>query len=498
MVNVSKAPNKNYYHLFLFTFLLAILTYGFTLTNFSLSIDNEIPIFSDYGLDLGRWGTNLIRYHIFSGHLQYFSFMLSLFMFSISAVRLANLFKFDGITAYAFCGLFLTFPQISYQVVFNMMADVASFGILLSVLSVEIFIKQFENKSNLYRILLLILVALLLMFILSIYQALILAPVTIYIIHFFLNTFNEDFNLKEELKKSFSFAGLILLSGILYYLSVKIICPPIEQSSYLSSFTSGSSDNRFSSFMKLWKSHLSGKAYYGERLFMIIPFLMVLLAVKFLIERKLFLYRFLILFFLILSPFLISFFITNGYHPPRLYLTTNLIFAFITVFTIKHFKLYESKLIFVLTVFLFIFNIYFVTKLFQSNNSLYKHDKRIAEKIDNTIQNKYPDFYTTDKLIYFYGYFPYEYHQRFRLENSEIFGGSIFNWDNGNNYRLINFFKDTNIAEYKMLDTKEMYNSVKDSIQKMPVWPKEGSVKLINKIVVVKLGETKGMALPFE
>lgn len=498
MLNVSKTPNENSYHLFLFTFLLAILTYGFTLTNFSLSIDNEIPIFSDYGLDLGRWGTNLIRYHIFSGHLQYFSFILSLFMFSISAVRLANLFKFEGILAYFFCGLFLTFPQISYQVVFNMMADVASFGILLSVLSVEIFIKQFDNKSIVNRIMFLILVALLLMFTLSIYQALVLAPVTIYIIHFFLNTFNEDFNLKEEMKRAFSFAGLILLSGILYYISVKIICPPIEQSSYLSSFTTGNSDNRFSSFIKLWKTHLNGKAYYGERLLIIIPFLISLLTIKFLIIRKLFFYRFLILLFLILSPFIISFFITNGYHPPRLYLTTNLVFAFVIVFVIKYFKLYDSKLIFVLTVLMLIFNIYFVTKLFQSNNSLYKHDKRIAEKIDNTIQSKYPDFYTTDKLVYFYGYFPYEYHQRFRLENSEIFGGSIFNWDNGNNYRLINFFKDTNIAEYKMLDTKEMHDSVKDSIQKMPVWPKDGSVKLINKIVVVKLGETKGMALPFE
>ena len=85
-----------------------------------------------------------------------------------------------------------------------------------------------------------------------------------------------------------------------------------------------------------------------------------------------------------------------------------------------------------------------------------------------------------------------------RLEKTEIFGGSMYNWDNGNNYRMIHFFLESNIAEYKMIDTKEQYNIVKDSIAKMPIWPDYGSVKMFNNIVVVKLGNEKGMPLPME
>ena len=91
---------------------------------------------------MGRWGQNLIRFHLFNGHLQYFTFILGLFLFSVSAVRLAKFFNFDNIYAYFFCGLFITIPQISYQVVFYMMSDIAGLGILLSVVSVDIFVRN--------------------------------------------------------------------------------------------------------------------------------------------------------------------------------------------------------------------------------------------------------------------------------------------------------------------------------------------------------------------
>ncbi|MBA4155500.1 hypothetical protein, partial [Flavobacterium sp.] len=187
-----------------------------------------------------------------------------------------------------------------------------------------------------------------------------------------------------------------------------------------------------------------------------------------------------------------------GYHPPRLYLTSNLVFAFIIIFTINYFKInsfFISKIGILLIVFT---NIYFVTKLFHSANKIYKHDKKIAEKIDNIIQTKYPSFFTTEKVIYFYGYFPYEYHQKFRLKDSEIFGGSIYIWDNGNNYRIVNFFKEADVAEYKMIDTKEKFDMIKDSIENMPIWPNYESIKMFNDVIVVKLGKDKGAPLYFE
>jgi len=499
MSNSSNIKIENVYKLFLFSFSLAILTYGFALTNFTLSIDNEIPILSNFGLDLGRWGQNLIRYHLFNGHLQYFSFILSLFLFSISAAKIASLFKFENLSAYFFCALFITFPQISYQVIFSMMADVAGLGILISVYSVELFLKALETKTIIKKTLLFWTVALILMFALSIYQVLILVPITIYLILFFQKTFDDTFKLNLELKKTFIFGGILIASVIFYYLSVKIICPPIENGGYLSSYTTGNSDNAFSNFLTLLKNNLEGSAYYGEKLYFLVSLLVIILTIKFLLNKRYFIYRFLILFFLILSPFVVSYFITNGYHPPRLYLTSNIVFAFIIVFALNQFKsIYYNTSKIIVVVLIIITNIYFVTNLFYTANRIYRHDKKIAEKIDYTIQTKYPNFATTEKFVYFYGYFPYEYHQKFRLQNSEIFGGSYYNWDNGNNYRINKFFEVADIAEYKMIDTKEKFDMIKDSIDKMPIWPDYKSVKMIDNVVIVKLGKEKGMPISVE
>jgi hypothetical protein len=111
---------------------------------------------------------------------------------------------------------------------------------------------------------------------------------------------------------------------------------------------------------------------------------------------------------------------------------------------------------------------------------------------------KYPEFDENINYVYFYGCLPFEHHQKFRIENSEIFGGSLFNWDNGDNNRIINFFKFNDIAYYKIIDNNETYLKIKDSISSMPVWPKKESIKLINNVMVVKLGNEKGSPLWIE
>lgn len=484
--------------MYFFTFFLSLVAYGFALSNYTLSVDNEIPILSDFALDMGRWGQNLIRYHLFNGHLQYFTLILGLFFFSVSAVRLSKLLKFENIYAYFFCGLFITIPQISYQVVFYMMSDIAGLGVLLSVISVEIFIKNIENSSKIKLFFYLLLSSLIIMFATSMYQILILFPVTIYVIHFFQKLHNEDFNQKKEIKNLFVFAGLILFSIVLYSISVKIICPPIKDSGYLLSFTSGNSNNMISMFFDIWINNLKGNFYYGEKLFIIVPLISVILLIRFFIEKKYFILKLLVLFFLILSPFLVSLFISNGYHPPRIYVTTGIIFAFLIVFFIKSFNINKYNYISSTFISLIIIcNIYFITNLFYTCNKIYLYDKRNSEKMYDLILKKYPNFETTEKVVYFYGFFDFEYHQKFRLDKSEIFGGSVFHWGEADNYRVNNFFKLSNIGDFNMIN-KEQYDSVKDSISNMAVWPNEESIKMINGVVIVKLGDKKGAKLYFE
>lgn len=499
MIQVEKKDFNNAFNLFLFTLFCSVLAFGFALSNFTLSVDNEIPILPNFGLDTGRWGQNIIRYHIFNGHLQYFTLLISLIFFSVAAVRLVKLFKFSGYSSYIFCGLFVTFPQLAYELVFLMMADIAGLGILLSVISFELFIKGLNHKSLLKKILSITTGILIVAFTISMYQAFIIVLPTLFIILFFQNTFDPSFQLIKEIKKLSINILFLFISIVVYYISVKIICPPIEDSGYLSSFLSGETNNHFSNIMTIWYENLIGSFFYGEKTFVIAFICSIALTLHFFLTKKLSLIRFFALLLILLSPFIMSFGITNGYHPPRLYVTLNIVFAYLIVFSINYFNVNSHIITKSIVAFVMIVNTFYITKLYITANNIYKHDRRIAEKIDDIIQTKYPEFYTTDKNIYFYGFFPYEYHQKFRLEKSEVFGGSIFNWGNSaDNYRLVNYFKDANIADYKMIDTQEKLDLVKDSIANMAVWPNAESIKMINGIVVVKLGTEKGTKLYFE
>lgn len=496
----SKLKNQKS-KLLLFTFFLSLLAYGFALTTHSITIDNETPINSDFGMDFGRWGQNLILYQLFNGHLPYFSLMLSLFLFTIVAVKLADLFNFRDWSSYMFCALFVTFPQVSYQFVFGMATIVASLGLLLSVISVELFIRSCDSTSNLKKYLGLVLTCLVITFIFGIYQGFVIVQILIYLIFIFNKTFQIDFKYLFEFKRLAIFTSILLISGLLYLLSVKIFCPPIENSAYLASFTQGqgSNSNLFESFYLLLKINLKGNAFYGEKLYSIATIAVMLLIFKIIFLRKHFLLRFLFLIFILIAPFLISFFITSGYHPPRLYLTANIVFAFLIISALNQFKFEDKTLSLYFVAILVVINISFITKLYIACNNIYEIDKRTAEKIDNIIQRKYSIIYNKNLHVYFYGYFPYEYHQAYRLPDSEVFGGSFYNWDNGNNFRITNFFNAANVASYKMIETKEMLEKIKSNITKSPIWPNEDSVTMIDSTtVVVKLGDKIGGKMYFE
>ena len=189
--------------LVLFSFFITLVTYGFPLTNYSLSVDSETPIYSEFSMSLGRWGTNLVRYRIFEGHLPYYTMLVGIILLSLTAVELSKLFRFKGALSFAFCALFLTFPQMSYQLVFTMQADVVPLGFLLAVLAVKFFVNNSQNIFSKKSIVYFILSSLILMFVIAIYQALILIPIVVYIIILLQNTFNEDYHFKNEFKIKF-------------------------------------------------------------------------------------------------------------------------------------------------------------------------------------------------------------------------------------------------------------------------------------------------------
>lgn len=484
--------NTEYAQLWFFAFVTSLLAYGFSLIDNSLTIDSEAPIYSEFSMSLGRWGANLIRFHLFHGHLPYFTLLLGLVFFALTAVELSRIFTFNGLRAFLFCALFVTIPQMSYQFAFTMQADYIPFGLYLAALAFRLYQKSVAADRPAQSSLYLAGASLLLMFVTSIYQALPFLVLICFIGLFFQNASKDGFNLRLELRRTLVFAGFLLAGGLLYYISVRLICPMVE-SGHLTTYTSGDGSNRLSAFLELWGKNLIGGAYYGEQLFGLTTIAAIVLMVTMLINKRF--WAAVALVFLLLVPFFISFFITNGYHPPRIYIATGIVFAFLLVTLLPERR---EKAITIFTGIVCLTNMYFITKLFFSNHQVFTHDKTLAHRIDDQIYNKYPEFNPKSDYVYFFGCLPYEEHGQYRLHNSEIFGGSFFNWDNGSNYRIHNFLRYTDIADYRMVDNKGAFLKIQDSISPMPTWPDRESIKKFGNIVVVKLGPVKGMPLPVE
>lgn len=489
--------NKDF-NLFVFSLLCVFLCYGFALTNFSLSIDNEQVFPDDHSLGLGRWGTNIVRCKIFDGITPYYTLLISLFFLALTAVLLSNFFNLKNLYGYLFCILFLTFPQMAYQLIFTMQADAVSIGFFISIISIILFVWTLNNLKlyTLKSYLGFLASSILIVFVIAIYQALVFLPITIFAIFLFQNTFKEDYFLKKEFRKAIIFAVVFLVAVLLYYISLKLFCPPIEDSGYLANYASNQNSNRFIDFYNLLVDNFRGDFYYGDKPFLYASLISLILIGFYAYKRTHFFIRLVLIILILVLPFFISFFITNGSNPPRLYVASNIVFAFIIIHFISIFKYQNLGL--GLTTFLSLKNIYLITLLFLSNYKICNHDQQIARKIDAIIYSKYPAFDSNSDYVYFYGSLPSSEHERFRLPNSEIFGGSFFSWDNGSNNRIINFIKFYDIAYYKEIDNKETFLKVADSIESIPIWPNPESIKKIDNVVIVRLGKEKGSKLSVE
>jgi len=187
-----------------------------------------------------------------------------------------------------------------------MQADAVSLGFLCSVLALKLFVFSTENLFSFKSMCCFIVSAILLMFVIAIYQALVFIPIIIYLILFFNKTFQKEYYLKSELINLLYFSILMIISALFYYISVKLLCP-VTNAGYLSSYASGKSNDRFIDFYNLWVDNIRGDMYYGDKTFLAASLATILLLAKFAYEKIHFVVRSISLLLLLIIPFFISF-----------------------------------------------------------------------------------------------------------------------------------------------------------------------------------------------
>lgn len=487
--------NKKDLVFYIYCFFILLITYGFPLTNNVLSIDSESTIYADYSLSLGRWGTNLIRYHIFKGLIPYFTLLLGLIFYSLSFVILNKILKFKGFYKYLFALLCLTFPQMSYQFVFTMQADVIGIGIFIATLSIFLFLKYWNEENLKIKITIYFIVAFLVMITIALYQALALYSIIIYLIYLFIQTFKDNYDIKKEVRKTILISLCFLTGGLFYYISLKIINIDMN-SSYLLTYSNNDQENRLINFLKILFKNLKGDFYYGEKSSIIASFSAIVLILYCAFTKKYFFERLFLIILILVTPYFFSLLITNNYHPPRIFMGSSLTYGFLITFLFFRFN--KIRLFLVTASFICLYNIYCVTNLFQNLYNINLIDKNFLISIDNRIKQKFPDFNPKNDFIYFYGFQPYEVLANERLPESEIFGGSFFNWDNCDNYRIKEFSKFYKLESYNLINNPDDLQKVESKINEMNIFPNDSSIIKVDNILMIKIGDQKGALLPFQ
>jgi hypothetical protein len=202
----------------------AILAYGYEITNWSLTIDeefsihaNRIQMFKGWIGD-GRWGIALIKlvfptYHV----LPHFNGVLAIMILSLSTIVLAHFF-------YTLCNsqmasnvaalVFFTFPIHSFYLMFDTFSFEISIGLLFTIIS-AIQIYQYDIEKDRRK---LILGIGLLTYALGIYQSnfqLFLGMLAIILV--FETIKSDEITYKDQFKKLLVFALSLIVSGIIYF-----------------------------------------------------------------------------------------------------------------------------------------------------------------------------------------------------------------------------------------------------------------------------------------
>lgn len=135
--------------------------------------------------------------------------------------------------------------------------------------------------------------------------------------------------------------------------------------------------------------------------------------------------------------------------------------------------------------------------LFQSLSSVYyhqsknilvrEHDAATASAIYQKIAEVQP-LWDRSKIypIAVYGGWPFD--SPYKKISTSTAGGSFFEWDGGNAYRIVSFMKLLGYGNIMVAPSSLTDGEASEVARSMPVWPASGSVRSLGELTIIKLG----------
>lgn len=484
---------KRNYKLFIYLCVIGFITYGYASLHPDMTIDREL--FGLIGsakedITLGRWGLAFIyNFLLFDGIVPYFSTLLTICLLAIAVIVFLDKIAIDFNVKFIFGLLLITYPGNAYYMYFSYQSAGVTIGIISAILS-HLFYINFLTRSHVFLAITSIFFTI---FSVSCYQSLIILPICLFLIYNIQNLIFGNKNTVKNIIKQFSILIIFLIISMILYFTISYIILSIfkiKASQYSEIYVQW---GRLKATFILEKlevyiaKHLNGGYFYGEKTIISIYIaLFVLLYSLFMSRSSSIFFVFILCLFLIFSQFILP--IAFGYPlPQRAQIVESFIFASFWLFVFsskiksKH-KNYLTIIVIVVT----IYNIQAVTRLFYANSLAYQSDKNISSQIYSKILEIAPQAANGEIPIAFIGNIqPNTTRIKFK---DEIFGGSIFEWDEGNPIRILSFFLSCGYHFIRIASPKE-FISVVNHAKSLPSWPKLGSITLYKNILVVKFSD---------
>ncbi|OME15059.1 hypothetical protein BSK47_22610 [Paenibacillus odorifer] len=499
--------------LYVFLFFVAIWAYGFPLTQFTLSLDEENALFRDFGASVsiwssqGRFGISILKlvFHNWQSNSITASLLAVtglVFTSIIWAYALSScIITKDKSTKLDWPGLglalvFLTFPAHSENVGFSIMSFELGIGWIMVSAASLIVAKWAIMKKNISYMLIALL---LLIFAISIYQAFmpvfICAVILITIMHLInLQNSSINVNLKDTVVVVLKYILVAFLSLVIYKIIDIIISLFIPKSDYVDGFFLWGKANSVivvETLIENFKKLILGDVIFGSNI--ILPSIILsVLILLFFIFRALknnnttttaWIIAALLVAF-ITSPFLMSI-ILGSPMPIR---TSFVLALFVSSIWYLLYMLTKKRLIRNLIILVFVTTTIYqsqsMSQLYYSDYNRYQDDIKIANQIGTRILEL--DLgETPSKPVVFLGS-----HAQLPRENiikQEILGFSFFEWYGGDKDRIGNFMSSLGY-KYKIPTDIEREKAIKLA-ELMPAWPYKGSVALVDDLIIVNLSD---------
>ncbi|WP_159223362.1 glucosyltransferase domain-containing protein [Pantoea brenneri] len=469
--NIEKFYIK-YRHAFLAALLSLLFMYGFELTHFTISIDEDSFDNFKHTVELGRWGHAFLRlYFLPEPYIPFYTMMISILILSASACITSEYIFKNKLQSITFSILYASIPALSYQLQFQNQADTFSIAILIATCMAIISEKKSLMKSVLF--------VALGVFVISIYQTILLLPLAITLCKNLVDTESSKKTILTGMLDLARIFILMLLSYLAYHFITKEIQDilHIPQSSYFNNVISWgkvpTSDALRNVITYLWW-RLSGNSHYGLGMYVICILPVILISYQSFKERSA--YRLALVFIVYLYPFSLDVF-TGSWLPART--LTQLPICFATLTTILLFRIGNAPAI-VSSLIILSIGSSSSNKLFYADYVSNKQDDALSNQIIGSLLSRYPDFNAKINKVFIYGndqirndWMPY---------NSENFGVSFFQYGDS---RIINYY---NMNSYLKLTTVDFGVILKNQkkIESLPCWPKNNSILKIDSNYIIK------------